>query len=58
MTGKFTTWKIQPNEHGWWLYTEGDPEGLWWHVYFDISVGNVVFPTLEDVFAKIKEKNT
>ena len=54
----YPTWKIEPNKHGWWLYTEGNPEGLWWPVYFDISVGNAVFPTLDDVFAKIKEKNT
>ena len=50
-------WKVQRMEHGWWLFTEGNPEGLWWNVYFDIGVGNAVFPTLEDVFAKIKEKS-
>ena len=49
------TWKIAPVEGGGWhLFHQGTSPGLWWHVYRDKWYA--VFPTLDDVFTKIKEK--
>ena len=48
------TWKIEPVPHsnGWWLFTKG-ADDVWWHVYDNWSP---VFPALDAVFAKIKER--
>jgi hypothetical protein len=48
------TWKIAPVEGGGWhLFHEGTTSGVWWHVY--TNKWYPVFPTLDDVFTKIKE---
>jgi hypothetical protein len=45
-------WKIEPTDGGWWLFYAGT-DG-WWHVYH--SNWLAIFPTLEAVFEKIKER--
>jgi hypothetical protein len=47
------TWKIQPTSGGYWLFCVGKGDA-WWHVYRDQWFA--VFPTLDAVFAKIKER--
>ncbi len=47
------TWKIVPIEGGWWLFSAG-VSGNWWHTYHNKWFP--VFPTLDAVFEKIKEK--
>lgn len=49
------TWKIVPTEGGWWLFYAGVGDG-WWHTYHNKWFA--VFPTLDAVFEKIKERNT
>jgi len=46
-------WKIRPTDGGYWLFIEGVP-GAWMHVYRDKWFP--IFPTLKDVFQKIKER--
>jgi hypothetical protein len=45
-------WKIEPAQDGWWLFYQGN--NAWWHTYYDKWCA--VFPTLDAVFEKIKEK--
>lgn len=46
-------WKIEPRGSGWWLCYQGKGD-VWWHVHDKWSA---VFPTLDAVFSKIKEKS-
>lgn len=46
-------WKIQPTAGGWWLFYQGG-NGPWHHVHRDQWFP--VFPTLDAVFEKIKER--
>jgi hypothetical protein len=48
-----TAWMVEPTENGWWLFSKTD-DGAWWHVYH--SNWFAVYPTLDAVFAKIKER--
>lgn len=45
---KRTEWKIVAIDDGWWLFLNG------WHVYH--SNWFPIYKTLDDVFAKIKER--
>ena len=48
-------WKIEPIDGGWWLFYEG-VKGVWLHTYH--NKWYAVFPTLDAVFEKIKERET
>jgi hypothetical protein len=49
-------WKIQPiDTGGWWLFYTSKQPNTWWHVHHNKWFP--VFPTLDAVFEKIKEKN-
>jgi len=50
-------WKIQPvDTGGWWLFYESKQPNTWWHVSHNKWFP--VFPTLDAVFEKIKERTT
>ena len=46
------TWKIEPIDGGWWLFYAG--KDGWWHTYHNHWLA--IFPTLEAVFERIKER--
>jgi hypothetical protein len=49
-------WKIQRTDNGWWLF-QGGTTGAWWHVYgSSLGQWHALFPTLDEVFQRIKEK--
>ena len=49
-------WKIQRTDNGWWLFQEGITDA-WWHVYgSSLGQWHALFPTLDEVFQRIKEK--
>jgi hypothetical protein len=50
-------WKIQPSGDGYFLFYQGIPEGVWWHVRgTSYNRWSAWFPTLDEVFQKIKER--